>query len=407
MNFWFTLHAYLRTLWLTRAGQSRASFLRSQDRRYRRWLRRSVPKVNFHSHGTVPPLTDKALVMQRFADFNRAGITAAQGWAAFAASRRIGALTVGASTGTSGNRGLFVISDAERFQWLGVMLAKALPKFWAQRVAVILPMHTALYDSAQQTRLVDLQFYDLSHPPADWLPRLLAHDPGVIVAPPKVLAWLTTQAPLHPHTLYAAAETLDPPDRATIEAHFGLRLGQIYMATEGLLGVTCAQGTLHLAEDVILFEWEKVGDLVAPVISSFTRHEQILQRYRMNDLLRLSTVPCRCGSPLQAVEEVVGRLDDVFRFANALITPDVLRNAVLDADRAIADFRLVQVSEVEVHLTLSESALPEQLAAAMKAVSIVLARYGAFPQITTARAVMEPLPVRKLRRVESRVGRDG
>ena len=49
---------------------------------------------------------------------------------------------------------------------------------------------------------------------------------------------------------------LDPLDRAVIETRFGVRLREIYMATEGLLGVACEHGTLHLCEDTMKFEWE-------------------------------------------------------------------------------------------------------------------------------------------------------
>ena len=390
------LVAFVRTLWVSRR-RSRASFLRWQDRAYARWRRRDVPAVSFYAGRRDLPVIDKAAVMADFAAFNRAGITAAAGWEAFAGTRRIGDLTVGASTGTSGNRGLFVISEAERFQWLGVMLAKALPDVWRRRhrVAVILPLHTALYDSAAQSRALRLSFHDLNQGWDTWLPALRAARPTVIVAPPKVLVWLAAQGGVSPQRIFAAAEVLDPPDRAVIETAFGLRLGQIYMATEGLLGVTCPLGRLHLAEDVIRFEYEPVGALVSPVISSFTRRTQILARYRMNDLLRLSAAPCPCGSPLQAVDEVVGRSDDVFRFGPIMVTPDVLRNAVLDADRAIADFRLVQTGPARVVLTLPA---PAGLMAAQAALAQVFAARGAEVEVVAEVADLAA-DARKLRRV--------
>lgn len=400
----YALTAYLRTRWVSRP-RSRAAFLRWQDHAFARWCGRDVPRVPFYAGRTDLPVIDKSMLMADFAAFNTAGITAEQGWAAFAGSRRIGTLTVGASTGTSGNRGLFVISDPERFQWLGVMLAKALPDVWRRRhrVAVILPLHTPLYDSAAQSRMVRLTFHDLNRPWADWLADLRAADPTVIVAPPKVLVWLADQGGLRPLRIFSAAETLDPPDRARIEAGFGLPLGQIYMATEGLLAVTCLLGRLHLAEDVMRFEFEPVGDLVSPVVSGFTRHTQILARYRMNDLLRLSADPCPCGCPFQTVDEVVGRADDVFRFGTVQITPDVLRNAVLDADRAITDFRLEQVAPDRVDLTLPTQA---GLQAASRALQAVFAAQGLRVAVTQRVAPLPP-GSGKLRRVRVTMPKDG
>ena len=73
---------------------------------------------------------EKSDLMEDFSRFNVPDITNAQGWEAFSGSRRIGDFIVGASTGTSGNRGLFVISHGEQFSWLGAILAKAVPDFW-------------------------------------------------------------------------------------------------------------------------------------------------------------------------------------------------------------------------------------------------------------------------------------
>ena len=73
----------------------------------------------------------------------------------------------------------------------------------------------------------------------------------------------------------------------------------------------------------------------------------------MNDLLRLSSTPCPCGSPLQAVAQIEGRSDDILSLpartgtGEVFITPDILRNAIVDADRRIDDFRLVQTGPGE------------------------------------------------------------
>src|SRR5690606_17155899 len=83
--------------------------------------------------------------------------------------------------------------------------------------------------------------------------------------------------------------------------------------------------------------------------------------------------PCR--SPLRHVAGIVGRMDDCFRLpGQALLTPDTLRNAVLDASRAITDFRLIQLAPAEVQLILPPEIPGEDAEAAARAAARPRAR---------------------------------
>jgi phenylacetate-coenzyme A ligase PaaK-like adenylate-forming protein len=127
----------------------------------------------------------------------------------------------------------------------------------------------------------------------------------------------------------------------------------------------------------------------------------------MNDLLELSGSPCPCGSPYQAVDRIHGRIDDVFEFdtpqGRVTVTPDVLRNAVVDSDARIRDYRILQKKDGQVTIELDE-ALPDEVHAAVRsAVEQALARLGAVPVVATVRGVT-PRFDRKLRRVERERG---
>ena len=408
------LKSFAVTRWVSR--KTRKDFERWQARALRRWLDRDLPLASFYGkaprHLDELPVTDKALLMSQFERFNIGGVSARDGWAAASADGRLGNLTIGASTGTSGNRGLFIISEAEKYRWLGAILAKAVPDLlWRrQRVAVILPQNTGLYDSARKSRRIELSFFDLTLGPENWRAALEDFAPTVIIAPPKMLRHFAAAGfRLKPLRVFSAAETLDPVDRPVIETFFGRPLDQIYMATEGLFAVTCRQGGLHLAEDSVFFEFEPVGDgLVTPLVTAFRRQTQIMARYRMNDLLRLSEAPCRCGSPLRTVDEIVGRMDDVFRLASVhgpiLVTPDILRNAVLKADRRIDDFRLIQTAPDTVELRLAPNLADDAAAAALLAVRALLALRQATVSVDLVRAPLPLETARKLRRVECRLG---
>lgn len=409
------LASYLRVRCFPLQIRSHAALERWQARRLARWLARDLPKVEaFRDRAGRAtglddlPMIGKAELMADFSRYNVARISNDQGWHAFATDRRIGDYIVGASTGTSGNRGLFVISQRERFAWLGAILAKALPDFWRHhdRVAVLLPIDTPLYDSANRTRRLTLAFFDISDPLETLAPQLEAFAPSVLIAPPRILRRLVELGlRLAPRRVFSAAEMLEPFDRARIEQGFGLRLDQIYMATEGLLGVSCAHGRLHLAEDCLHFAFEPAGGgLVNPIITDFSRTTQIMARYRMNDLLRLDDRPCPCGAPLRVVHEIVGRQDDVFRLpsvggATVELTPDILRNTVIDTDRGIADFQLVQTGAASVELHLPRDCAARVGQAVQDNLATLFARHGVLPG--TRISLSEPVPhaTGKLRRV--------
>lgn len=406
--------AFLRTRWLARRLKTPEDVRRWQDRRLAHWLRTAAPRVGAFAGSAATrlealPVMDKAILTAGFAAYNRPGITAGEVRAAIDAGEdRVRGHPIGQSTGTSGNRGYYVISDAERFVWLGTILAKALPDIaWRRhRVALALPGFSTLYRSAEHGRRISLRFFDLGLGVDAWADALARFAPDVIVAPPKVLRRLAEGGRLGARHLFSGAEVLDPLDRAVIEAATGARVREIYMATEGLFGVGCPHGTLHLAEDAVRFEWLAAGEtgLVTPLVTDFTRRTQIMARYRMNDLLALSDMPCPCGSPLQAVARVEGRQDDVFELRGAgggwrMVTPDVLRNAVVDADRAIADFRIVQTAADRVAVSL-DPALPADCDARVVAsLAALFERMGVVPPaITVSRGLTVDFD-RKLRRV--------
>ena len=405
--------AFWRTKRLARRLRTRADVVAWRAARLERFVRNVVPRAPYYArlHATRLedlPIVDKAALLAGFHNFNTRGVSYAQVRAALDGGReRIGDLIIGQSTGTSGNRGVYVISEAERFTWLGVLLAKALPDFPITRhkVALALPGVNRLYASANETGRLSLRFFDLGQGIESWRDALATFQPDTIVAPPKVLRALAGTPGLGAIHVFSGAEVLDPLDRVAIEAGFGVRVREIYMATEGLFGVACAHGTLHLAEDVVAFEFEAVGEgLVSPLITDFTRSTQIMARYRMNDLLRLDDAMCACGSPLRSVASVVGRQDDVFlipdaRGALVMVTPDVLRNAVVDSDRRIVDFRVVQAEARRVVLALARDLPAEAGVHAADALQRAFAKAGAGEVEITRQAGIEAPMDRKLRRV--------
>ncbi|OZB12684.1 MAG: hypothetical protein B7X53_17655, partial [Hyphomonas sp. 34-62-18] len=129
---------------------------------------------------------------------------------------------------------------------------------------------------------------------------------------------------------------------------------------------------------------------------------QVMVRYRMNDVLELAPIPCPCGLPHRAVQQVHGRCDDIFTLPSfgkpVRITPDVIRNTVLKSDRRISDFRVIQSDRNTVRLELR----PEEadcLPAAVASLRALFTDCGAAPEIKPVATELAPPSDRKLRRV--------
>lgn len=408
----YALAAYARTLALRATLRTRADVLRHQARATARLLADVRATIPFYRDAPdafdALPVIDKRVQQSRFAEFNRPGVTVAEIVGALASgSELVRGHYVGQSTGTTGNRGRYVISPAERYAWLGTIVAKALPDALVRRrrVALALPGFSALYRSASSGSRIRLAFFDLTLGVDAWRDAFARFAPDVLVAPAKVLRRLAEDGLLRGVAAFNGAEVLDDLDRRIVERATERPVREIYMATEGLFGVACARGTLHLAEDLVRFEWEPVpgSALVVPIVTDLARRTQPMIRYRMNDLLELSNDACPCGSPYQAVARIHGRMDDAFELPGprgcVLVTPDVLRNAVVDADARIQDFRVVQTVDDRVVVALDADLPPDVRDAARASVERALARVGASARVETVSG-LPPRYDRKLRRVE-------
>lgn len=410
---WFTLAAFIEARRRHMLYQNRESMLRAQERRLYSFLRRKADRVPAFEgiQGRFLqdwPVMDKAALMADFARYNRLGLTAAEGWSHLEAGTAPKGHAIGASTGTSGNRGLYIVSERERYRWLGTILAHALPDFLCRRhrVAIVLPANSRLYDAANESGRLQLRFFDLGLGIEAQFAPLAEFQPTVIVAPPKFLRALAeSDTQITPQRIFSGAEVLDEEDRRIVETRFDLIVREIYMATEGLFGIACRHGTLHLLEDQVAFEFlpvEGSANLVTPLITDFSRETQVMIRYRMNDVLELAPIPCPCGRPHRAIQQVHGRCDDIFTLPSfgspVRITPDVIRNAVLRADKRISDFRVIQTGRNTVRVELK----PEEgdcLPAAAASLRALFTACGAAPEIKPVATVLISPSDRKLRRV--------
>ena len=85
-------------------------------------------------------------------------------------------------------------------------------------------------------------------------------------------------------------------------------------------------------------------------------------------------------------------------FERMQVTPDVIRNAVVDSDPAIRDFRVVQTGTNQITVWLADELPLEVDDTTVKCLSARLRALGLAPEVTVARGIDLQFD-RKLRRV--------
>lgn len=367
-----TLWHYLRTRRLQFAD--RAALLAHQDRQLRRYARRVLARSPYFARCAELPFTawptmDKALMMEHFDAINTAGLKRDELLAVARRSEaerdftpRAGRYNVGLSSGTSGQRGLFVVSPREQAAWAGVMLARLLPDGLTagERVALFLRADNHLYHSVDN-RWLSLAFHDLFAPFAAQCARLQAERPSIVVAPAQVLRALALAVRdgslnIAPKLVISVAEVLEPADRALLGEVFP-RVGEVYQATEGFLAATCPQGTLHLNEEFLRIEPQWLDEhRFTPWVTDFTRQTQPIVRYRLDDVLVRRAEPCACGRAGLALAAIEGRCDDQLLLPGAdgqskAVFADLCSRLIANALPLTADYRLTQHGADRLQLT--------------------------------------------------------
>ncbi|WP_323644723.1 F390 synthetase-related protein [Pectobacterium versatile] len=360
---------------------TRQALERHQQNQLARFARRVLARSPyFRPYCQLPitswPTMDKAVMMAEFDRMNTAGLKKDD---LLACARRseadrdftpnVNGFSVGLSSGTSGQRGLFVVSPREQQIWAGGMLAKMLPDGLraGERVALFLRADNNLYHSVDN-RWLSLSFYDLFAPFSGHFARLEAWPPSIIVAPAQVLRELALavqrgELRLSAKKVISVAEVLEPQDKQLLQQVFE-QIGEVYQATEGFLASTCEHGTLHLNEEFIHIEPQWLDDeRFTPIITDFTRSTQPIVRYRLDDVLVKQRDPCSCGRVTMAIARIEGRSDDSLRLPNRsgetqTVFADLCGRIIANALPLHADYRLVQQGDATLHLSAACS-LPE------------------------------------------------
>ena len=365
---WNILFFFLQFRWSRHFRSNRIS--RGMKIRWKRNLEKSPFYANILKSGQGFPIMNKSKFMANFDRINTVGVYKKDALAVALKSEEtrdfspmIGEISVGLSSGTSGNKGIFLTSKREKEIWVGAVLDRVIGLTLRKRkVAFFLRANNNLYESVKSGRLA-FHFFDTKIPVVDQMDQLLALEADILVGQPSILLEIAKgidNQSIKPSftKVISVAEVLELDQKKYFEQVFGCRIDQIYQCTEGFLGYTCAKGNLHFNEDWLKIEKKYLDESQTrfhPVITDYLRSSQPVVRYELNDIIH-EGAPCSCGSKSTVIEKIEGRSDDVFRFAIAgkeiIIYPDFIRRAILNSSDLVTNYMVTRKTKNQLELYL-------------------------------------------------------
>jgi len=246
--------------------------------------------------------------------------------------------TVLSTSGSTGQRGIFVFDRREWTRALGAMLRPILS--WQQsggqraaRIATVMsrvPWHySARAVTTLSSRLIPPTLrIDAATPLEEMIRKLNDWQPDALTCYPSVLrelseAQIAGRLRISLRHINTSAEVLTDSVRSGVSEAWGSRVYNTYGATEyAPIASECASGNLHLFEDGAIIEVVDASGRPVPdgepgervLLTVLARRVQPLIRYELSDVLRVRAAGCDCGRPFRIVEAIEGRIEDVLVF---------------------------------------------------------------------------------------------
>jgi putative adenylate-forming enzyme len=323
------------------------------------------------------PIINKKIMMDNLSDYNTAGLTKdeiinfcleAERTRDF--TRRLKGLTIGMSSGTSGNKGVEIVTHEEENYMKAALFARFdFPKKKKINLAFILRVSSPAFSLNRFGHKLTYisQFETIENIKA----RLKSINPNIISAPPSMLKILAAEKEkgnltIQPLRLVSYAEVLYPDVKKHLEDIFKCEVHQIYKCTEGPIGISCKFGNLHINEDLVAVQTLDADGKSTPagqpckklVITDLHKKSQPIIRYELNDIITISEEKCRCGSEFRIIKEIIGRTDDLFwglrktDRTKHFIYQDYIVRMIISSSDDIDDFQAIQKDYTHVELRL-------------------------------------------------------
>jgi len=299
--------------------------------------------------------------------------------------RLLGKYTVTTTSGTTGRRSFFIMSDHTREMAFNVSTRSLATVFTpdtvekvrarAWRTAMLVPTggHFGTHVLSVQQRAefphVDQRIFAVTTPIPDLVEQLNAFDPAYVECYPTVALLLAIEQEagrlrIKPEVFRLGGEGLTDAEYARIRTAFGAKLADTYGANEfpGLM-VKCPHGWYHTHDDWMIFEPVNADYQPTPpgershsvLLSVLFRRDQPIMRYNMGDSLVVRPDPCECGSPFTAVR-VHGRVPILLNFpqpegGNTTLT-SLLFILQVELVPAVERYQIIQTAPIALRVRL-------------------------------------------------------
>ena len=276
---------------------------------------------------------------------------------------------VGLSSGTSGNKGLYVTPREITERLPFVFLARGGVPLHNIPMKILFLLRVFSQGFADiEAPLINLTYKSTMTPPRELLEFINKNQVNIIMAPPSMLRILmeySNQIKSKIKTIVSYAEVLEKEEKERLKKAFNCQVNEIYQASEGPIGSTCKCGNMHINEDLVLVElFDEKGDKVElpgvipsrMLVTNLVNTAQPLIRYEMNDLVVLGE-KCPCGSSFRVIDRILGRNDDVLLLKDEKgeivhVFPDLFARWIITTEDRIREFQVLQKSSEEIEIKI-------------------------------------------------------
>ncbi|OPL09409.1 MAG: hypothetical protein AVO33_00345 [delta proteobacterium ML8_F1] len=379
------------------------------------------------------PVIDKKRMMDHFTELNTCGLVKEE-VSDFALRRETekaylqyykDRYVVGLSSGTSGNKGLFITERELTERLPFVFLARSgIPlRLLPFKILFMLRVFNQGFNDINAD-FISLSYLSTMEPVDRVIQTINALGINILMAPPSMINRLLPEVrriTADIRLVVTYAEVLSPVEKDRFKEVFKTEVIEIYQASEGQMASACRLGHLHINEDLVFVElYDAEGCLIGEpgvvghrmIITNLVNYAQPLIRYEMNDMIVLDE-PCPCGSKFRRIKQVLGRHDDILYFRRGdeiqYVFPDLFVRWIIVTSDDIREFKVIQhrLNEITVDLDLlvPNAGIPDLLKAKLLR---ELAAYGIQnPEISiNLKRIELPREKNKFKRFESHLPKD-